>query len=1149
MISPRYDYLSIATGYWDLPGSALLIDKLLWYKKIRLLIGREPLINRHQLEKPEPDFPDKDIFSDLESMSFKPEYKSTIEKIKSLIENWTLEVKVYTKNFLHAKCYIFGSYESDTAIWIIWSSNFTKAWLTWNSELNALEQESRIVQFQPKSEQQEVWHLYWFDSFWNDEGSKDWTGKFTAILEQSTHGDVFFTPYEMYIKVLYEMYNDELSSDVVVENDGKYTLMSYQVRNVHNLMKKLEKKKVAMLADSVWLGKTATAIEVIKQYKNPKDKSKWRRVEVIVPSSLEWQWKSEMAKFWLAEDSIEVTPFHNENRLNDRKKIDKYAPVNLFVIDESHNLRSMNSTRFEWVSKRIEQNPDSHVLLLTATPINNQIQDLSNQILLAAKWDPKIATVIYETANKKWIKIDTFDQALKDIQAGLKRWKNQDQDIMDNYDRLKRVTREVISKFLVRNTRQWVMKDPEFKRQFPNATAQTLWYSFNSDLTKQIINEASSLDNAHHLLWFDTEKFTDKERSKKTVHPLDEVQNIPLLQNRDIDEASPIFFVYQLILLLGFVPYRRKMYDEKFYNKTYQQIYELKLEAKEKEKITRQLSIYGILRVSYLKRLESSVDAIRKSIEKYQTILQELEKSIVNNNQIISFKKLDLAIEYLQWESMDDEVMNLIDPYDIPDWFKKEQILLDIKRDMGLIQVILKQLNLLIWDDSKIALLWKTIETIHNQKINNGKVLVFSFFSDTIDYLSRELPKYCNCLNDANSAFWSAKNKSEILQYANRFAPIAKDYDFKSGEPELQFLFATDVLSEGQNLQDCGIIINYDLHRNPVRMIQRNGRINRLGSQFDDVYIYNMFPEKQLDHYLGLIKRLEDKIDLITFCIGLDQPILSDTYEAVDFVDDIKKLYTQAGSDIILELEQKTDLLSTEDGFLQDLKDFHETADEDTKQKVYQQIPFGKWWFQPSNELPIKFKHRPPLLISSKVFTKQGKDIKDENIVIFAKTDLQGKIVERMESLIALQYLKAQINDQNPTLYNLQTINREYIAEHIKERILEKYEIEAQEWITKELKPTELKFIETLVQLWYSPNIYKIIKRWFTELSSVIREKQFKSLYIEAKKNPHNLQAVQELSEYAKESLDLQDKKLQQNDAQQNDDIILKPIVYHISIL
>jgi len=259
--------LSIATGYWDLRAMQLVYDSVKSYSHIRLLIGREPLIPRHRQYRPEPDYPDKDFFFDLEQMQPTPELRVLVRDIKNLIDSGVLEVRLYRKQFLHAKCYIFGGYDSEEAIGIIGSSNFTRNGLSYNTELNALEPDHRIVTYKPTTEKQEVGHLYWFDQFWYDPTTEVWNGSFKEIIGHSPVGDTLYSPYETYIKTLYELYQEELEEEDIDKSiKGSHDLYDFQTKNVHALVRRLKKYKVAMLADSVGLGKTYTAIEVIKQY-------------------------------------------------------------------------------------------------------------------------------------------------------------------------------------------------------------------------------------------------------------------------------------------------------------------------------------------------------------------------------------------------------------------------------------------------------------------------------------------------------------------------------------------------------------------------------------------------------------------------------------------------------------------------------------------------------------------------------------------------------------------------------------------------------------------------------------------------------------------------------------------------------------------
>lgn len=187
--SKDHDELSIATGYWDLKGTKLLLPYIKSYKKIRILIGRELLIPRHQLKEIEADYPDRDIFEDLQHLKPDSELRPTIVEIKNLIESGVLEVKVFKKTFLHAKCYIFGGFNSKSAVGVIGSSNFTENGLTSNFELNAGESDHRIVQFHPTHQDHENGHLSWFEEAWNDDSCVEWTGQFEELIDTSIHGE------------------------------------------------------------------------------------------------------------------------------------------------------------------------------------------------------------------------------------------------------------------------------------------------------------------------------------------------------------------------------------------------------------------------------------------------------------------------------------------------------------------------------------------------------------------------------------------------------------------------------------------------------------------------------------------------------------------------------------------------------------------------------------------------------------------------------------------------------------------------------------------------------------------------------------------------------------------------------------------------
>jgi hypothetical protein len=492
-IAGEYKELSIATGYWDLEAMKLVLPYIKDYSKIRILIGREPLIPRHKMVQPEPDYPDQDFKFDLSMIAPESGLKEIVTEIKEYIASGKIEVRVYRKNFLHAKCYIFGSYDSDEAIGIIGSSNFTRNGLTYNTELNALESDHRVVVFQPNTEAQEVWHLYWFDQFWNDETTEVWNEEFSTLIGTSPVWDELYSPYETYIKTLYELYKEEIEDDSeeLSENWQGKTLFDFQQKNVHALLRRLRKYKVAMLADSVGLGKTTTAISVIKQYiDNPEGK---KRVEIICPKSLVQQWEKELATeglYWLKPITLQ-----NSGEIERKKELDSIASVSLFVIDESHNLRQTTGSRFKILLDWVRANPKAQVLLLTATPINNQLSDLTNQILLGTGWDAEILKITIADEQKQTVQI-SFYQAVENLKKKI----NQDikRDWKIDYDYIKQVMTPIIRTFVVRRTRQWIeseywsLKINGVEKKFPKVIPEVTEY----ELDKGLVGAIRNIENA-----------------------------------------------------------------------------------------------------------------------------------------------------------------------------------------------------------------------------------------------------------------------------------------------------------------------------------------------------------------------------------------------------------------------------------------------------------------------------------------------------------------------------------------------------------------------------------------------------------------------------------------------------------------------------
>jgi len=1015
--SKSYDEISVATGYWDLEATALLLPYLKNYKKIRLLIGREPLIPRHQLYKIEPDFPDKDIFDDLQKIKIDSNLKPTVKELKRLVDEKILEVRVFKKAFLHAKCYIFGNFESENAMGIIGSSNFTKNGLTVNRELNAGEDDSRVVQFNPKNKDQEHGHLSWFEEVWLDEGCVEWTGEFIELVDTSIHGELLFSPYEMYIKTLDYMYGNLLKEDREIEALSSRKLQIFQERSVKQILWRLEKNGVAMLADSVGLGKTITAIGVMRQYTG-------RRIIVIAPKSLVGQWENEIAREKIL--GITVISMQNKNQIEEERKKDRYMPISLFVIDESHNLRSHNSKRFQLISEWLVDNSDADTLLVTATPVNNSIDDLTNQILLGTRGEQDLLQVNVRNSEGV-IKSRSFYDAMSELKKRMSQNRALGNDMTLVYKEARQVIDPILREFVIRNTRQSIKEELGGKgleidgKEFFFPEIKVSNETFNSGKYESIKIESiiKPIENTA------VEKI--QETTDLLIHPLRQMEKT---NNGAINTEgkSIIYRLYQYILSLSFVPYRTSMYDHKVYGKTLEEIKNIKFTKETKEKLGLQLSMYGLLRIVLLKRFESSSYALLASVKKYQKRLKTFEDILIQEELILNLSDIDDILD--EYEEEDGENLDLSDD-EIIEQAKKfgtkisknshniKAIIEDIAFEKQILNAIIELTEQFKKEDKKLAVFSKKVLEIAKNNPNK-KILIFSFFADTVVYLKENIQdKAGSIFTSANSDFVSGRDRVNALLSADRFAPVARDARERvSGKDELTYLFSTDILAEGQNLQDCGLLINYDLHWNPVRMIQRNGRINRLGSPHSEVEIINIVPNKELDQFLGLVSKLKDKISLINATIGSDSSVLGEQINPIHY----KGIYdtdSETATKEYLRLEKEADVF-TDDQFISDLKHFKEHATLEQKYAL-DKIPLHKWGIIDQS----KILQSPEVIVFAK-----SEFSNDQKQFTFYRNNKGSNAIDVLLTGEALQILQSNNSERETDKITLdKKLHIEYVSE------------------------------------------------------------------------------------------------------------------------
>jgi len=1017
-IAPKYKTLRIATGYWDLAGTLELIDDFEQYEKIQILIGKDPIAHRLQthynidMTAPENLFPEADIKHDLQKYGNSEELeqlRDTAKKLVKLIKSDALEVKIYRNPRLHAKAYIFGELGEADSIGIIGSSNFTRAGLTSNAELNFLTEDYHIVEFKPTSEKQQNGHIVWFDELWQD--AEDWTGEFSQIIIDSPVGDFTYGAYDAYIKTLMEVFPEELQSVDPFDKDIEEVLHPFQNQNALDLRRKLDRLGVAMLSDSVGLGKTITAAAIIKQYIDDGQNN----ICIIPPASLKRQWIDELeGERWNLREGRDFRIISQQDSGRIQEQIDYFQnhkstrnSIDLFVIDEAHNLRNPGSSRYQQILELFQENSRAKILLLTATPINNSLMDFANQIQLGSKGDLVSLNVPYISKKGSSLEYIDFFEALKRIQSEATRAEKRGEQFDWDFHRNTLVSG--IRHYLVRSTRQGVIKNEQMNllegqtNFFPNSTIEQFPYSYlqeDDDFVYQSLLKAknTTFENVSPAL-LNLDLASDL--TQRTSHPLDLYKKIAEEKKDGIDisekygfsnrfdnesiflaeeeKLSVIPAIFKAISFLGFAPYKPDIYSYEIYGKTVSEIRALNKKGNEAGKLRTQLAIHNMLHITWLKRLESSTATLQKSVKNYQERISLFEKWL-NNGYIVSLtdaatldneygEDIDKAFEdYEKYLSELDEAVSQGTEQDVKkrgiekkeadeSIYNVSQLKLDIQRDKNICAFLIDILTKLDekGHDGKLNAFVDAIVKRLDENKYGKKLLVFSFFSDTIDYLRERLPEVLEdrIPNFSKRAEFVSGNSSSVEDVSKRFSPNSKKAHINK-QDELDFLFATDVLSEGQNLQDAGFLVNYDLHWNPVRMIQRNGRINRLGSTYDNILIANVKPHADLELYLKLVRRLEHKISTINNTVGNDQSILGEKENPIEFhdmtgADVIYDDDSEKASKAMEDLENTGDILDWVDNYSIELKKFLDVHKNDGEVQRIQNIPEGKWNYLPKS--------------------------------------------------------------------------------------------------------------------------------------------------------------------------------------------------------
>lgn len=875
--------LDIATAYFNVRGFRLLQTGLMKLGSFRLLIGDEP-------EKAEsvgliPKAPDikRGLWGDLQKAPFTEETLRTVEDLIAFLMREDIQVRVFEHGFLHAKCYLFYG-DSPSKGWdrfqpiaaIVGSSNFTGPGLTSNKELNlshkALLTDEEVhddlqLSLLPK-QKHEADHVFdnnielkrllkssvgaraiadldeWFERQWLS--SRNFKEELIELLDASKFGHKEYTPYQVYLKAIFEYFKDDLNVEKPQDTRSAVELSEFQDDAVKKARKILTRYDGVLIADSVGLGKTWIGKKLLEDYAYHMR----QKALVVCPASLRNMWTEE-----LHEAGISAKILSQEELGQEDFDIEKYGDMDIVLVDESHNFRNSSSQRYEKLSELLNMNgrrgrdgARKKVILLSATPINNNIFDLYNQI------------VLFTGNDKSYFAASGIGDLYRYFLSARRESRDRTAGIA-----LFNLLEEVV----VRRTR------PFIRKAYPNATIK-----------------------GKAIKW--------PERRLRTVQ---------------YDLENTYEGIYEEIVSqienLRLAPYSLESFKKEGVIKDFFE------EGREE-------ALVGIFKSRYLKRFESSLEAFRISVRRALEFMKTFE-SYVLDGKVLDSSSFVKAVRFLSNEDEEDDATPKSRAEEL-DTNEEAREFLQGLPTLDPAQYDLKKLhNALQHDVEALSEIWGRIKDIapeHDAKLSKlkellsselrgKKVIIFTYYKDTARYLYRELggekgEGFRKSVGDPKiRRMDSGESPKERVSLVEAFAPVANNRpEWAASDKEVDILISTDVLSEGQNLQDCGVLINYDLHWNPTRMVQRAGRIDRLGSEHEKLWVYNMFPDEGLERLLGLVESLSRKITDIDRSGFLDASILGETVNPQNF-NTLKRIKEEDGT-VIEEQEQFTELASNE---------------------------------------------------------------------------------------------------------------------------------------------------------------------------------------------------------------------------------------------
>jgi hypothetical protein len=682
-----------------------------------------------------------------------------------------------------------------------------------------------------------------FNDLWNLPTNKDLKSDISNYLkkvyeEKTPEFLYFFTLYKIFENILDNLDEEKIINsktgfkDTVIWNK----LFNFQKDAVIGAIEKLEKYNGCIIADSVGLGKTFEALAVIKYYELKNNK-----VLVLTPKKLRENWniyrvndkRNILAKDRFNYDILNHTDLSREKGYSGEINLEtiNWGNYDLIVIDESHNFRNAiykkeKKSRYQKLLEDIiKSGVKTKVLMLSATPVNNRLNDLKNQVALITEGNDKAFR----------------EFGIKSIEATL---------------------RIAQTKF-----NQW-MKLPEKER-----TTKKLLEMLNFDYFKLLDLITIARSRKHIEKFYNTSKIGKFPQRLKPINIKTAIDDENIISIEEINNTISRLILAAYSPLKYLYPSKREEYAKKYDTEVGKGVV--------LKQIDREEALINLMRINLLKRMESSINSfnitIKKLIKKYENILEKI-RNHKNIEEISIFDIDDIDEENI----IGEKIKILIKDIDTIRWKQ------DLEEDLKLLNsLLLKTERIDTYKDNKLKNLKNIIENKINYPINpdNKKIIIFTAFADTAEYLYENISSWAkekfnieSCLITGSKSNKCTLNiKKDMNNLLMNFSPISKERNKIDpyAKKEIDILIATDCISEGQNLQDCDYLINYDIHWNPVRIIQRFGRIDRIGSKNEKIQLVNFWPDMELDEYINLENRVSGRMVLLDISATGDDNVIN----------------------------------------------------------------------------------------------------------------------------------------------------------------------------------------------------------------------------------------------------------------------------------